>query len=173
MTTSNSTQTVLHIGHSGPRVLKVQQLLNKWGYYLLENGVFGAELEAAVRDFQVTRFLNVDAIIGPQTEKALYTGAPVDMPMLQTGSSGQEVRIVQVILANLSQSYEGFHPYYKGEVDGLYGPATEAAVKAFQANSGLNPDGIVGDRTWYGLSKHGYLRYYDERGWTAGIGRGH
>jgi peptidoglycan hydrolase-like protein with peptidoglycan-binding domain len=173
MTTSNSTQTVLHIGHTGARVQKVQQLLNQRGYFLLENGVFGADTEAAVRDFQVTRFLHIDAIVGMQTEKALYTGAPVDMPVLQLGSRGKEVRIVQVILANLSQSHDEFRPYYKGEIDSLYGPATEAAIKAFQVNSGLTPDGIVGDHTWYGLSKHGYLRYYDERGWINGVGRGH
>lgn len=176
MTTSNSasTQTLLHIGHSGPPILKRQQLIKNWGYkHLLENGVFGAELEEAVRDFQVTRLLPVDAIIGPRTDKALYTGAPVDMPVIQLGDSQAEVRIVQEILSRLIQGNYEYQPYYAGEVDGFYGPATEAAIKAFQANSGLTPDGIVGDRTWYGLSKHGYLRYYSMRGWRAVSGGGH
>lgn len=35
--------------------------------------------------------------------------------------------------------------------DGHFGPKTEAAVKAFQKQKGLTPDGIVGDRTWVAL----------------------
>lgn len=38
--------------------------------------------------------------------------------------------------------------YYRGPVDGIYGPKTFQAVKRFQARNGLNPDGVVGKNTW-------------------------
>lgn len=37
--------------------------------------------------------------------------------------------------------------YYSGSLDGAYGYGTFTAVKKFQANNGLKPDGVVGERT--------------------------
>jgi peptidoglycan hydrolase-like protein with peptidoglycan-binding domain len=36
-------------------------------------------------------------------------------------------------------------------VDGDFGAKTEAAVKEFQRNRGLDPDGVVGKQTWAAL----------------------
>jgi len=37
--------------------------------------------------------------------------------------------------------------YYKGSVDGIYGPLTKKAVRYFQSKNGLTVDGIVGPKT--------------------------
>ena len=53
---------------------------------------------------------------------------------LRRGSTGAQVRMVQRLL-NVAQ-------------DGIFGAITEEAVKDFQRNHGLTPDGIVGVKTW-------------------------
>jgi len=54
---------------------------------------------------------------------------------------GDDVRAVQRRLLEL-----GYRQV--GDVDGIFGPNTEQAVRAFQQDSGLEVDGIVGPRTW-------------------------
>ena len=41
--------------------------------------------------------------------------------------------------------------YNVGPVDGIFGPRTERAVLAFQADKGLSIDGVVGNETWKAL----------------------
>lgn len=55
------------------------------------------------------------------------------------GSSGDEVRQIQEKLKRWG--------YYNGNVDGIYGSQTTAAVKAFQKKNGLAVDGIAGSQT--------------------------
>ena len=61
-----------------------------------------------------------------------------DMPQIQRGSKGKAVKILQIILGDL-------------EVDGSFGPATQAATLAFQKKHGLEADGVVGPLTWRAL----------------------
>ena len=46
--------------------------------------------------------------------------------------------------------------FYKGKIDGKMGPRTRRAIKEFQKAKKLNPDGVVGEKTWEALSQ--YLR---------------
>ena len=50
---------------------------------------------------------------------------------------------------------------YPVAVDGVFGRKTEAALKNFQTDYGLKPDGIAGPRTWRALLPFltGYIRY--------------
>lgn len=65
------------------------------------------------------------------------------MPTLRFGSSGTSVRIMQQLLISNG---------YGVTVDGIFGPLTESAIKAFQNRRNLFVDGIVGQRTWWELS---------------------
>ena len=55
------------------------------------------------------------------------------------GSRGDEVRQIQTKLKRWG--------YYSGNVDGIYGSKTLAAVKWFQSKNGLTADGITGKKT--------------------------
>ncbi len=55
------------------------------------------------------------------------------------GSRGEEVRTIQTKLKRWG--------YYNGNVDGIYGSQTLAAVKKFQKKNGLTVDGIAGTKT--------------------------
>jgi peptidoglycan hydrolase-like protein with peptidoglycan-binding domain len=39
------------------------------------------------------------------------------------------------------------------EIDGVYGPKTQKAVRTYQAKHGLDVDGIVGRKTWDSLAR--------------------
>lgn len=55
------------------------------------------------------------------------------------GSSGEQVRVIQDKLKRWG--------YYDGAVDGIFGSATEKAVRYFQRTNGLTEDGVVGKAT--------------------------
>lgn len=74
-----------------------------------------------------------------------YPGYP-----LRVGDSGEKVRQMQHQLNVIS---EGYPLIPKLSEDGIFGPATEEAVKTFQRIFGLTQDGIVGFRTWYKISE--------------------
>lgn len=66
------------------------------------------------------------------------TGQMPSPGTLSLGDRGQSVKRLQ---EKLNQQGAGL------TADGVFGPATHAAVVAFQAQNGLTPDGIVGPRT--------------------------
>ena len=69
-----------------------------------------------------------------------YAPTVPDMPMLYRGGTGDAVKTLQEKL-----NAKGFD---SGNVDGIFGAKTYAAVTAFQKANGLGVDGIVGKLTW-------------------------
>ena len=62
-----------------------------------------------------------------------------DAALYKRGASGATVTQIQTRLKSWG--------YYSGSVDGIYGSATESAVKYFQRKNGLSVDGQAGDKT--------------------------
>ena len=85
--------------------------------------------------------------------KGLGGDVPVGKPTLRKGSKGEYVTLLQTELIQLGYDLA---PY---GADGSFGNKTLEAVKAFQRDSGLEPDGVVGPRTWAALDAGTVDRY--------------
>lgn len=74
-----------------------------------------------------------------QDERELFLkgGSNPTRPTLRRGCSGNAVKELQTLL--------GFTP---DRIDGIFGYATETAVKIYQTDKGLTPDGCCGQKTW-------------------------
>ncbi len=119
-------------------VRSLQDLLRARNHPVAVDGIFGPLTEAAVKAFQQGNGLAADGIVGPLTWPKLVV-------QVQNGSTGDAVRGVQEVIK--------FHDQSDGEgtpiqVDGIFGPRTEAWVRGFQTAVGTASDGIVGPITW-------------------------
>ena len=132
-------------GSVGPEVEDVQRRLSDLGLSCGDDdrGEFGDGTLMAVRIFQQRRGLPADGVVWHDTWRALVGASYrlgdrmlyVTRPLLQ----GDDVRDLQRRLNRL-----GFDAGYD---DGVYGPQTFEAVREFQLNVGLPPDGIAGPDT--------------------------
>lgn len=147
---TGGTQTVKS-GSRGEHVKKVQAALNRVASAGLKvDGVAGNATITAIRNFQKFFGLTVDGIAGPETLGLLnyfdaLKAAPAKVPAtsrptVRLGSKGTHVSALQKGLNTVSK--RGL------KVDGIFGAATESAVRDFQRFFKLGVDGIVGPKTW-------------------------
>ncbi len=86
-----------------------------------------------------------------------HPGPPTDLPafarpLIWQGSRGPAVADLQRLLnAWIGVSRVGLRLL---EVDGIFGPATDAAVRAYQRAQDLAVDGVVGPKTWARILGH-------------------
>lgn len=80
------------------------------------------------------------------------SGIPSSWPgyNLENGSSGSKVRQLQEQINVIAGAYPAIP---KITVDGIYGPATAAAVRKFQSVFGLPATGVTDYKTWYKISE--------------------
>lgn len=84
---------------------------------------------------RILHFIFCFMIVGGIFSFSLYDASALS----QLGSSGSEVTQIQTKLKNWG--------YYTGSVDGIFGSATQKAVRLFQQKNGLTVDGIAGSAT--------------------------
>ena len=169
--TSSSSSSVSSVGTTlrydmrGDAVLKLQQDLNKLGYYSgTISGHFGSKTEAAVMSFQRANGLSADGIAGSKTLAKIATAlgssssgsssnssssnssssSASSSSLLKQGTKSEAVRTLQQNLKTLG--------YYTGSVTGNFGPLTKEAVYSFQKANGLSADGIAGEKTLAAVS---------------------
>ncbi len=165
----------LRIGNFGNDVRSVQLRLNRISanYPAIPkiypvDGVFGINTENAVKEFQRIFDLTPDGIVGPATWYKilnLYNGVKRLNALASEGlslsdvstqfptelSRGDEsiyVREFQYFLNVLGENLAVIPPV---AIDGVFGEATENAVRAFQSAYGLPVTGIVDEATWVDL----------------------
>ena len=170
-TTTTTHYITLENGEEGRQVRLLQHALG-----IHEDGVFGPETEAAVRAFQTSHGLEVDGVVGPKTGAALAdNAAPIatsavldeNTPVLATSADVVNTETTTKTLVTDTTASEttktstpAVNPIVRlqetlgVQVDGTFGPETEAAVKHAQALHHIVADGVVGPETWRALSLH-------------------
>lgn len=136
------------------------------------DGVFGEATRDSVISFQRTYGLPADGIVGEITWDLLYNtylGMLASIPLdyvegrtlpfpgrsLSRGDTGEDVLALQEYLAYVSRYYESIPTITP---DGVFGAATEAAVRAFQEIfSPSSVTGVVSAATWFDL-----MNVYDD-----------
>lgn len=126
------TETCVCEAHSTATGVVHTPLSNKkWTYYGLLKGV-DYEKESITE----SKLTNEKKELNPVPTKKY--------PTLRRGAKGENVKILQTILAKDGSTLA---------IDGIFGIGTLSAVKSFQKRHHLTVDGIVGPKTWAELLK--------------------
>lgn len=138
----------------GPVVAEVRRILASLG--LLSNtdteadDLFDRATEMAVRHFQQRRGLVTDGVVGTETYVAL-SGARWRLGDRILGHNAVTVLVGDDVSALQDQLAE--MGYNLGRPDGVFGAATEEALRAFQRDYGLVPDAVCGPQTLRALKQ--------------------
>lgn len=139
---------LLQYGVSGTDVAQLQNELKATGHFpqsTRSTGYYGPITRNSVIRFQRDRGIAVDGVVGEQTRAALEGQQQARSPMVKQGDRGDRVRTMQIHLKDWGFPLDPTQPL---EVDGIFGPNTQAAVLEFQKYHDLRQDGIIGPKTY-------------------------
>lgn len=152
-------RSTLQAGNQGQEVTELQAVLRLMGYYNGPvDGIYSEGTVRAVSAFQQAAGLTPDGIVGEGTWNRLFPPSPGaiatsvvnnpgSVPGIQSSRpilrQGMESDLVAQLQQRLNQL--GF---FEGSPTGVFGPRTDASVRALQRRYNLEPDGIVGPSTW-------------------------
>lgn len=151
-----------------PRVQIVQYFLNVLSAFYNTipsvdiSGILDTHTRNAIMEFQKTFNLPVTGIVDESTWNTMYNNvigildtlppSAIALPSLlwpgtvySLGSEGPAVYLIQQYLSYIASVLEGLPPT---DPDGIYGPMTEEAVRAFQQYFGIDVTGVVDQYTW-------------------------
>lgn len=123
----------IQYGENSKIVRHLQYKLSKLGYYEdAIDGVFGLLTENAVKGFQSSHEIKVTGKADKETmltmiyreKKAEISQIKNIIQSIQYGENSNDVRKVQEVLF--------YHGYYKGSIDGIYGPMTDKAIRQIE-----------------------------------------
>jgi N-acetylmuramoyl-L-alanine amidase len=150
---TDAVPTYFRTGDRGAAVVDIRTRLSGLG--LVEKGVadpecFDGQMDQAVRAFQQQRGLTVDGVVGPSTYRVLdearwHLGDRLLTHIAGSLVSGDDVVALQQRLLDLG--------FQVGRIDGRFGHQTEQAVRDFQRNIGVPPDGTCGPATLKALAR--------------------
>jgi len=157
MTLTSSVGATFHPGDRGDEILAIQQQLNAMGRNIVADGDYGTQTTEAVRNFQTSQGLDADGIVGAMTYQALMgTNMPDNTctHFVQQDTDSNSSTSVPVTADNVIMIVQQalVHNGYTVSVDGVLGTETDTAIRQFQADHGLEVDGIVGGQTFYALT---------------------
>lgn len=110
-------------------VVKSKLSLKKWTWWGLGKGI----------TFEFSPGANpIPKPVQPAKTSSTTSKTPV-YPTVRRGDRGEVVTQLQRLLSKDGSSLQ---------IDGIFGPGTQSAVRAFQKKYGLTVDGIVGPQTW-------------------------
>jgi peptidoglycan hydrolase-like protein with peptidoglycan-binding domain len=147
-----STRTVAAVKPPKPRDLGVTGLQQKLGVPV--DGDFGARTQRALRRWQRAHGLTADGVAGPQVRAALRLG---DGKVLKRRHFARRHRAARrhprktkvraVAAVHHAGGVRGLQQALGLSADGVFGPATQKALKRWQRAHGLTPDGVAGPAT--------------------------
>ena len=140
------------LGSTGPKVKELHERLLRLGYSIdpaeHAHARFGPSTQLAVRRFQQEQGLLVDGIVGPQTWDALKAQG------FRLGDRLLYFRVPMIAGSDVSELQGRLNAlgFDCGRADGIFGRRTEAALKEFQKQAGVVPDGVFGPETLMAFS---------------------